>query len=76
MNADVENLVLEHLRHIRSRVDAIDEQQREMKESLLATRVDVHALRGDILRFERGLAAVELTMDKVKLRLGLGDDTL
>jgi hypothetical protein len=36
-------------------------------------RGDFHGLRGDFLRLERALAAVEVDIDHINARLGLSD---
>lgn len=71
---DPHELILEHLRYIRGRVEATDEAVGEVKISLTSLRQDVHSLRGDILRQERALAAVEVDLERIKSRLDLTDN--
>jgi len=44
---------------------------RDLKETQLSTREEIQALRRDVLRQERGFAALQMDMDTVKSRLGL-----
>lgn len=46
---------------------------RDLKEAQIGTRDEIQALRRDMLRQERGFAALQLDMDKVKSRLELND---
>ncbi|MBK8177224.1 MAG: hypothetical protein IPK66_18790 [Rhodospirillales bacterium] len=73
MADDPKEIVLEHLRYIRGRVDANEETLGDVKLSITSLRQDVHALRGDIFRQERALAAVEVDLDRIKTRLDLSD---
>jgi len=68
---DPQELILEHLRSIRTKIDGTDTAVRELKSAVLALREDVNGLRGDILRQERALAAVEVDIDRIKTRLDL-----
>ncbi len=68
---DPHEIILEHLRHLRSRADSTDLAVRDLKTAVLALREDVNGLRGDILRQERAFAAVEVDIDRIKARLDL-----
>ena len=46
---------------------------RDLKESQIGTRDEIQGLRRDMLRQERGFAALQLDMDKVKSRLDPND---
>ncbi|WP_374309938.1 hypothetical protein [Methylocella sp.] len=46
---------------------------RDLQGSVHALRTEVHALRGDVLRQERSMAALELDVDRIKVRLSLND---
>ena len=46
---------------------------RDLKEAQIGTRDEIQALRRDMLRQERGFAALQLDMDKVKSHLELTD---
>jgi hypothetical protein len=71
MVEDPHEIILEHLRYLRSRADSTDTAVRELKSVVLGLREDVNGLRGDILRQERALAAVEVDIDRIKARLDL-----
>jgi len=73
MVTDPHEIILEHLRHLRSRADRADTALRDLKSTVLALREDVYGLRGDILRQERALATVEVDIDRIKARLDLSD---
>jgi hypothetical protein len=73
MVADPYEIIIEHLRHLRSRADSSDTALRDLKTTVLALREDVNGLRGDILRQERAFAAVEIDIDRIKARLDLAD---
>ena len=73
MTEETENLVLEHLRHIREKVDSNTQTLQEMKQQLFNVRDDINGLRSDLLRQERALAAVEVDIDRIKTRLDLSD---
>ncbi len=70
---DPQELILEHLRHIRAKVDANDTGLRDIKQMITGLREEVNALRGDILRQERAIAALEADFDRIKTRLDLSD---
>ena len=66
-------LLFEHLRHIRERVDSTDTAIRDVKQMVISLRSEVHSLRGDILRQEQALAGVESDVDRIKARLDIVD---
>ena len=47
---------------------------RDLKDEAISTREEIQALRRDVLRQERGFAAMQLDMDRVKTRLDLQDN--
>lgn len=47
----------------------------EHSEQLIRLREDIHGLRGDALRQERTIAAVQLNIERINKRLGLNDPT-
>jgi hypothetical protein len=67
------NIILDHLRYLRTKADTTDASLRELKTMVITLREDVNGLRGDILRQERALAAVEVDLDRIKTRLDLRD---
>ena len=46
---------------------------RDVKESIISLREDVHGTRGDLLRHEKALAALESDIGRIKVRLDLRD---
>ncbi len=70
---DPHELILDHLRAIRQDLSEAKRERAELKDAVLAGREDVNSLRGDVLRIERGLAAVEVDVDRIKVRLDLSD---
>ena len=70
---DPQEIVLEHLRAMRSDIGDIKLDVRDLKVGINALRTEVNALRGDILRQERSIAAVEIDVDRINTRLGLHD---
>ena len=70
---DPHEIVLDHLRAIRSKQDEHSKQLAEMKEGQLHIRDDLHAIRGDIRRLDHGLASVEQDVERIKVRLDMVD---
>lgn len=73
MPHDPENLVLDHLRAIRTDIAEIKSDIRELRDGQLSLREEVQAMRRDALRQERTIAGVQVDMDRVKTRLELRD---
>lgn len=71
---DPQELVLEHLRYIRSHVDTIEKEQRELKFAVLSVKEQVNDVRKDMIRQERAMASVEVDIDRIKVRLDLVDN--
>jgi hypothetical protein len=70
---DPQEIILEHLRALRSDIADVKADTRDLKAGQIALRSDFHGLRGDVLRLERALAAVEVDIDRINARLGLAD---
>jgi septal ring factor EnvC (AmiA/AmiB activator) len=70
---DPQELILEHLRAIRGDTAEIKTTIRDLKAGMNALRTEVNSLRGDVLRQERSIAAVEVDVDRINARLGLSD---
>jgi len=47
---------------------------RDLRGSVIATRDEIHATRGDILRQEKAIAALEVDIDRIKMRLDLTEE--
>jgi septation ring formation regulator EzrA len=74
-------LIFETLKKVQAAVADIRNGQvdlrrdmRGLKEEAISTREEIQALRRDVLRQERGFAAIQLDMDQMKSRLEQDDD--
>ena len=70
---DPHEIILEYLRYLRGRADSTEAAVRELRGAVLGLREDMNGLRGDILRQERAIAAVEVDIDRIKAWLDLSD---
>jgi septation ring formation regulator EzrA len=73
-----DKLILENLKKIQAGIADIRNGQadlrndmRDLKEAQISTRDEIQALRRDVLRQERGFAALQLDMDRVKTLLDM-----
>lgn len=73
MVEDAHELILDHLRHIREEIGALKAGQKELKEGQISIRDEIHSIRGDFLRQERAIAALESDFDRIKTRLDIVD---
>jgi hypothetical protein len=71
--AEPHDIVLEFLRRFDQRQARFEDLLRELRSSQIATRDEIHATRGDILRQEKAIAALEVDIDRIKVRLDLSD---
>lgn len=71
---ETDNVVLEHLRAIRSKVDRIDDNVRELREEFISMRLREHASDGDDIRRDRTIAQLQSDVERIKRRLELVDD--
>jgi len=77
MGENVTNeLIFENLKKVRAGIVELRNgmadlrrDMRDLKEEAISTREEIQALRRDVLRQERGFAALQLDMDQVKTRL-------
>lgn len=74
-------LILETLKKIqggigelRNAMADLRRDMRDLKEEAISTREEIQSLRRDVLRQERGFAAMQLDMDRVKTHLDLQDN--
>ena len=56
---------------LRNGMTDLRRDMRDLKEEAIGTREEIQGLRRDLLRQERGFAAMQLDMDRVKSRLEL-----
>ena len=73
MVSDPSEIILEHLRAMRSDISDMKGDIRDVKSGLNSLRTEVNSLRGDLLRQERAIATVEVDIDRINKRLGLND---
>lgn len=69
MTENVENLVLEHLRHIRRRVDDIADDMKDVKQRLLILEGGQTITRREVLLGEETSARQQALLDKIQERL-------
>ncbi len=71
---DISNeLIFDVLKKVQQ--DGIDLKRliKDVKDSVISLREDVHSLRSDVLRQEKALATVEVDVDRIKNRLDILD---
>lgn len=75
-----DNLILEHLRHIRSRVDTLQLMAEEHGKRLLRVESGIHALRRDqaddagaVVDVQQQLDRLQAEVERIKRRLDLVD---
>jgi hypothetical protein len=73
MSETGDNVVLEHLRAMRTDLGEIKKIVIDLAQQLIGVRKQIHALEGNTLRIEEGMARVELRVEKIEKRLGLID---
>jgi hypothetical protein len=73
MTEKTDNLVLEHLRAMRIDIGDTKKIVVDLAQQLIGVRKQLHALEGNVLRIEEGMARVELRVDKIEKQLGLVD---
>jgi tetrahydromethanopterin S-methyltransferase subunit G len=71
MTENVENLILEHLRHIRGRVDQMAEDLGTVKLRLSSLESQVAGLHGDNAIAHQRMDAIERRLERVETRLDL-----
>jgi hypothetical protein len=67
---NTENLVLEHLRHIRGRVDQIAEDMGDLKHRMSALEQSMSLVKREINLSEETDARQQITLDKLAERIG------
>ena len=70
---ETENIVLEHLRAIRSQLDRVEDKVTALSEQDVNKSLRLLALDGDITSHNRRLATVEADVERIKRRLELTD---
>lgn len=74
MTENVENLVLEHLRHIRARVDQIAEDVNLVKHRLTSLESQAANIHSDMAIIHLRIDQVDQRMNRIERRLDLVDD--
>lgn len=69
MTAEMDNIVLEHLRHIRGKVDRISEDMETVKMRLNSVERSVAGFHDDLAIISRRLDMVDSRMNQVEARL-------
>lgn len=64
-----DNLVLEHLRHIRSSIDGLRDEVREVKHRLTALEITVAGVKRDMAHLAEGMALMSSRMDRLEERV-------
>lgn len=67
------DLMLEILKTLQADSKATRGDIRDMRDSMISMREEMHGLRGDLLRQERAIASLENDIDRIKVRLDLVD---
>lgn len=66
---NVENIILEHLRHIRNRVDQIAEDMQDMKHRMSSLETRVVSVKRDIAAGDDTDARQQVSLDKILERI-------
>ncbi len=69
MTAETENLVLEHLQHIRSRVDQIADDMAGLKQRMAGVESAVARIKHDVAYGDETDARQQVTLDKLAARI-------
>ncbi len=69
MNENVENLVLEHLRHIRGRVDQIADDVGDLKQRMSGLESAMNLVRREVALGDETDARQQVTLDKLNVRI-------
>jgi regulator of replication initiation timing len=67
------SLMFEMIKDIHADVTSTKRDVIDMKDSLIHTREEVHALSGHMINLDRRLAEVEVKIDRLHVRTGLVD---
>ena len=71
MADDISNLVLEHLRYIRGRVDSLLEDMQDVKRRLTSLESQAAQLHGDFAGQSARIDRIEYRLDRIERRLEL-----
>ncbi len=65
MSDNVENIVLEHLRHIRSRVDQISDDMSDLKHRMSSLELSTVSIKHEVAHSDETDARQQITLDKI-----------
>ena len=71
MTEATDNLVLEHLRHLRTGVDGLREDMQEMKRRMTSLESQVALLHGDFAGQSSRIDRLEVSLERIERRLDL-----
>lgn len=71
MTSDTENIILEHLRHIRAGQERLGQDMREVKERLGIIEQQVAALHTQYANLSTRIDRLEVRIERIEKRLGL-----
>lgn len=74
MTENIENLILEHLRHIRGRVDQIAEDVGTLKLRTTSLESQIAGLHGDNAIAHQRMDRIEARLDRIERRLDLREE--
>ena len=69
MTDNIDNLVLEHLRHIRARVDQTAEDVRDLKFRFSALETPLNLVRREVVNSDENIARQQVAIDRLDARL-------
>jgi predicted nucleic acid-binding Zn-ribbon protein len=73
MPEPTESLVLEHLRHMRSQLDRVDDGIQDLKRRISSLELQVSTLHGDFAGQSMRIDRIEERLGRIEKRLGLID---
>lgn len=69
MTAEIENIVLEHLRHIRGRVDQIADDVSDLKQRMTGLEVSMSLIKREVSYGDEVDTRQQITLDKLLSRI-------
>lgn len=70
---ETENIILEHLRAMRAKIDRIEATVLDLRDQFVSFRLREHAKDGDLVRHDRQIAHLQDDVERIKRRLDLVD---
>ena len=69
MTEQIDSLVLEHLRHIRSRVDQIADDVGDLKQRMSGLESGMNLVKREVVQGDEIDARQQITLDKLQMRI-------